>query len=51
LRWLNTQATGNNQVAINIFELNMFDFRRDKIGESLKSNGKPVKNPPAGIKT
>lgn len=43
-------ATGNDQVAINTFELNMFDFRRDQIGESLKSKGKPTKTPPAGIK-
>ena len=42
-------ATGNDQVAINTFELNMFDFRRDKIGESLKSKGKQPKIPPAGI--
>lgn len=42
-------ATGNDQVAINTFELNMFDFRRDKLGESLKSKDKPTKTPPAGI--
>lgn len=45
-----SHATGNDQVAINTFEFNMFDFRRDQIGESLKSKGKPTKTPPAGIK-
>lgn len=41
-------STGNNQVAINTFEMNMFDFRRDGVGSSMQSNDKP-KTPPAGV--
>tara|TARA_Y100000296_G_scaffold4869_1_gene6206 strand:+ start:4919 stop:8872 length:3954 start_codon:yes stop_codon:yes gene_type:complete len=41
-------STGNNQVAINTFEMNMFDFRRDGVGASMQSNDKP-KTPPAGV--
>ncbi|MCL6272155.1 RNA-directed DNA polymerase, partial [Sansalvadorimonas sp. 2012CJ34-2] len=39
---------GNNQVSINTFEMNMFDFRRDKLGESLCS-AKARKTQPAGV--
>ncbi|WFE68807.1 reverse transcriptase domain-containing protein [Thiomicrospira sp. R3] len=42
-------ASGNDQVAINTFELNMFDFRRDGVGKSLKSKTKLLKTPPAGF--
>lgn len=42
-------STGNDQIAINTFELSMFDFRRDTLGDSLKSNDKEPKTPPAGI--
>jgi hypothetical protein len=41
-------STGNNQVAINTFEMNMFDFRRDNVGKSMLSGNEP-KTPPAGI--
>lgn len=41
-------STGNNQVAINTFEMNMFDFRRDGVGKSMTS-GDETKTPPAGI--
>ena len=41
-------STGNNQVAINTFEMNMFDFRRDGVGSSMKSDNN-IKTPPAGI--
>ncbi|APR66407.1 hypothetical protein CN03_05315 [Thalassolituus oleivorans] len=41
-------STGNQQVAINTFEMNMFDFRRDGIGSSMQSDDKP-KTPPAGV--
>src|SRR5690606_21242135 len=34
--------TGKNQIAISSFKLNMFDFRRDGIGESMKT-GKDIK--------
>jgi hypothetical protein len=39
---------GNNQVSINTFEMNMFDFRRDNVGEGMKSN-KTTKTQPAGV--
>jgi len=42
-------ATGNDQVAINTFEMNMFDFRRDGIGKSFRSKNKEHKAAPAGI--
>jgi|GEM_PF-579121 len=42
-------ATGNNQVSINTFEMNMFDFRRDGVGKSMRSDDTP-KTPPAGVK-
>ncbi|GGY35457.1 hypothetical protein GCM10011297_05740 [Bacterioplanes sanyensis] len=41
-------STGNNQVAINTFEMNMFDFRRDGVGSSMTS-GLKTKTPPAGV--
>ncbi|MCG9697239.1 RNA-directed DNA polymerase [Shewanella sp. Isolate11] len=39
---------GNDQVSINTFEMNMFDFRRDNVGGSMKSD-KLVKTQPAGV--
>ncbi|WP_107947346.1 RNA-directed DNA polymerase [Shewanella baltica] len=39
---------GNNQVSINTFEINMFDFRRDDVGEGMKSS-KLIKTQPAGV--
>lgn len=42
-------STGNHQVAINTFEMNMFDFRRDDLGKSFRSKNKSVKTAPAGI--
>jgi hypothetical protein len=41
-------SSGNNQVAINTFEMNMFDFRRDGVGRSMLSNI-DTKTPPAGV--
>lgn len=41
-------STGNNQVAINTFEMNMFDFRRDGVGKSMTSSDE-TKTPPAGV--
>lgn len=41
-------STGNDQVAINTFEINMFDFRRDGVGSSMKS-GVEQKSAPAGV--
>lgn len=41
-------STGNNQIAINTFEMNMFDFRRDGVGKSMTS-GIDTKTPPAGV--
>jgi hypothetical protein len=41
-------STGNQQVAINTFEMNMFDFRRDKVGAGMTS-GTETKTPPAGV--
>jgi len=40
--------SGKDQIAISNFKLNMFDFRRDGIGESMKT-GKDIKTAPAGI--
>lgn len=47
-------ATGNDQVAINTFEMNMFDFRKDGVGKSFRSKdqkGNEIerKAPPAGV--
>lgn len=39
---------GNNQVSINTFEMNMYDFRRDDVGKGMKSD-KTVKTQPAGV--
>ena len=39
---------GNDQVSINTFEMNMFDFRRDDVGASMKSD-KIAKAQPAGV--
>jgi len=39
---------GNNQVSINTFEMNMFDFRRDGLGQSMQSDLER-KAAPAGI--
>lgn len=39
---------GNDQVSINTFEMNMFDFRRDNVGSSLKSD-KQRNTIPAGV--
>ena len=39
---------GNDQVSIKTFEMNMFDFRRDNVGESLRSD-KNRKTIPAGV--
>ena len=41
-------TTGKNQVTINTFEMNMFDFRKDGVGRGMVSNIK-VKAPPAGV--
>ncbi|MCE8011714.1 RNA-directed DNA polymerase [Billgrantia desiderata] len=41
-------SCGKDQVAINTFEMNMFDFRRDGVGASLQS-GIKQKTAPAGI--
>ncbi|MFW1955160.1 RNA-directed DNA polymerase [Acinetobacter guillouiae] len=41
-------SKGKDQVSINTFEMNMFDFRRDGIGSSLKSD-LTLKTPPAGV--
>lgn len=40
---------GNSQVSLNTFEMNMFDFRRDDVGKSMKSDLK-LKTKPAGMK-
>lgn len=42
-------ATGNDQVAINTFDMNMFDFRSDGVGKSFRSKDKKEKVAPAGI--
>lgn len=39
---------GKDQVSINTFEMNMFDFRRDDVGEGMKSE-KSTKAQPAGV--
>lgn len=39
--------TGKDQVSISTFEMNMFDFRRDGVGEELQSELEK-KTPPAG---
>ncbi|MHA3068763.1 RNA-directed DNA polymerase [Acinetobacter sp. ANC 3789] len=39
---------GNNQVSISTFEMNMFDFRRDNVGSSMRS-GNDLKATPAGL--
>lgn len=39
---------GKDQVSINTFEMNMFDFRRDDVGLGMKSN-KLIKTKPAGL--
>lgn len=39
---------GNDQVSINTFEMNMFDFRRDGVGTSMQS-GLVKKTAPAGV--
>ncbi|MDC5413800.1 hypothetical protein OHW74_17630, partial [Acinetobacter baumannii] len=41
-------SKGKDQVSLNTFSMNMFDFRRDGIGSSLRSNIER-KTPPAGI--
>lgn len=41
-------TTGKNQVTINTFEMNMFDFRRDSVGLGMVSDIK-IKAPPAGV--
>ena len=41
-------SSGNNQVSINTFQMNMFDFRRDNVGNGLRS-GVGRKMPPAGV--
>ena len=41
-------TTGKNQVTINTFEMNMFDFRRDAVGRGMVSDIK-IKAPPAGV--
>ncbi|HAS6978982.1 TPA: hypothetical protein I7287_05465 [Vibrio parahaemolyticus] len=41
---------GNDQVSINAFEMNMFDFRRYGVGEGMKSALKK-KTAPAGVET
>lgn len=42
-------SSGNDQVTINTFRMNMFDFRRDGLGSSMQS-GIKQKTAPAGIK-
>jgi hypothetical protein len=41
-------SSGNDQVTINTFKMNMFDFRRDGIGSSMQS-GIKQKTAPAGV--
>lgn len=41
-------SSGNDQVTINTFKMNMFDFRRDGIGSGLQS-GIKQKTAPAGV--
>lgn len=40
--------TGKDQIAISNFKINMFDFRRDGVGEGMVSELK-VKAKPAGV--
>ncbi|MFC5080614.1 Reverse transcriptase (RNA-dependent DNA polymerase) [Vibrio thalassae] len=47
-RRLIAHVHGNDQVSINTFEMNMFDFRRDGVGEGMKSALKK-KTAPAGV--
>lgn len=42
-------SSGNDQVTINTFKMNMFDFRRDNVGASMQS-GVKQKSAPAGVK-
>jgi len=41
-------SSGNDQVTINTFQMNMFDFRRDGVGTSMQS-GIKLKAAPAGV--
>lgn len=41
-------SSGNDQVTINTFKMNMFDFRRDGVGASMQS-GVEQKAAPAGV--
>ena len=41
-------SSGNDQVTINTFKMNMFDFRRDSIGSAMRS-GIKQKAAPAGV--
>ena len=41
-------SSGNDQVTINTFKMNMFDFRRDGVGSSMRS-GIKQKAAPAGV--
>ena len=43
-------SSGNDQVTINTFQMNMFDFRRDGVGTSMQS-GIKQKAAPAGVET
>lgn len=42
-------SSGNDQVTINTFKMNMFDFRRDGVGAGMQS-GIKQKTAPAGVK-
>lgn len=41
-------SSGNDQVTINTFMMNMFDFRRDGVGKGMQS-GIQIKTAPAGV--
>ncbi len=41
-------TTGKNQIAISSFAMNMFDFRRDGVGQKIPPS-KELKSKPAGI--
>ena len=44
-----THTRGKNQVSISTFEMNMFDFRRDRVGNSKgPTSDLEKKTPPAG---
>ncbi|TCK07454.1 reverse transcriptase domain-containing protein [Marinobacterium mangrovicola] len=43
-----SHSSGNDQVTINTFRMNMFDFRRDGVGASMQS-GIKQKSAPAGV--